>query len=736
MKLAKLNYTIQAFLRREYFDPDVLRALLVTIGLVVPLVVAHLLGYPLLGSFAAITAQLLLAAKIQTTYPQKALILFIFIIFISLTPLIGTWAGAHFWLTIICMAVIAGASSLAKELGAYGQVLGLCGVILFLISLPGPHSIEIGFDRMVAVWCGGLWAAFLLLLFWPFRADLPYYTNLALPWEISSNLAALLAYPPADNDTLEEQGQQKEITLRNAINSVLPFLRKKSRRYFFIRRDLLKIVRASSRFGATTLAMFANLENLRQPGQNKPYLIELQVCFAAAAAAARSVANALVLGREQAISELQNCISQLSQSVATVQLHLEQSELEVPAKLDLHRLIILLQSAIHYLQDAHFLLLRIQKKKEINAETPTTRRPSQLGLSLFVRRLFRFRNVPFKHTLRIMLLTALSISLYYGFNIPRGYWIALTIMVVLQPDYGTTQQKALQRVTGTSIGAILSTLLLLHPLPQGFLIGVIAIFCFFFVYLQPRNYTVSVVFVTMMLVAMFEVSGPIDWHIAAYRFFATVLGGVLAVVGAFLLWPDWERSQVRGILASGLKANHSLLLQLEHELEAQTGFHARIIADRRKAESANLAIGESVKRLQLEPGTKKQKLQIAQNIAFYNTRLTRELMSLGALLPSVGTNETFPEAITVMQQYTRLVADLIASIKTEVPFTETIPVDLPFPADLHVWQQPPAHLSANRKKQLHLDAETLKAELLHEQLNKIALSVQALGKAVQELNNL
>jgi hypothetical protein len=334
MNLSLVTNKVRSFLRHEYFDPDVLHALLVTSGLVVPLVVAQLMGRPLLGSFAAITAQLILAAKIQTTYPQKALILFLFLVLISLTPLIGTLVGAHFWLTIISMAIIGGASSLAKELGAYGQVLSLCGVILFLLSLQGPHDLEVGIDRMVAVWCGGLWASFLLLFFWPFRPDLPYYTNLALPWEISSNLAALLAHPPADNDALEEQGQKKEITLRNAINSVLPFLRKKSRRYFFIRRDLLKIVRASSRFGATTLAMYANLENLRQHGKNKPYLDELQVCFAAAAAAARSVADALVLGRKQAITELENRISHLIQAVETVQQHLDQSALELSTKLD------------------------------------------------------------------------------------------------------------------------------------------------------------------------------------------------------------------------------------------------------------------------------------------------------------------------------------------------------------------------------------------------------------------
>jgi len=80
---------LRSFLRQEYFDPDVMRALLVTSGLVVPLLFAHAFDIPAYGSFAAITSQLLLGAKIQTTYSRKAFILATSLIFISLAPLIG-----------------------------------------------------------------------------------------------------------------------------------------------------------------------------------------------------------------------------------------------------------------------------------------------------------------------------------------------------------------------------------------------------------------------------------------------------------------------------------------------------------------------------------------------------------------------------------------------------------------------------------------------------------------------
>ncbi|MDQ3291566.1 MAG: FUSC family protein [Bacteroidota bacterium] len=725
---------LHSFLRQEFFDPDVLRALLVTIGLVVPLVVSHALQIPAYGSFGAITAQLLLGAKIQTTYSQKAFILATSLIFISLAPFIGTLVGDHFWWAVIAMALIAGISSLAKELGAHGQSLSLCAVILFLLSLNGPHDLDTALYRMVATWCGGIWASIIILFFWPIRPNLPYYTNLAFPWELSGNLADWFAND--NSKELEEEVQKKEIVLRNAINNVLPFLRKKNRRFFYIRRDLLKTVRASSRFGATLIAMVPNLETIRRQNLTGPWLIDLQSCFNNASKAAKAVANVLILGRKKDLEYLDSCVTQLVRATQELEQHLQTNDLDISIRLDLHRILILFQSAIHYLQDAQLLLNRVEQKKSnlTNAFVPLQQQPLAKLFSIY--RLFNFRKVPLRHTLRLMILTSLSVGLFFAFDIPRGYWIALTIMVVLQPDYGTTQQKALQRVTGTTIGAALSTLLLIQPLPTGYYILLIATFCFSFIYLQQRNYTIAVVFVTMLLVAMFEISGAIDWHYAAYRLFATSLGGILAIIGAFLLWPDWERSQVRNIIAKGFLTNRDLLLQLQHELAAQTGFHARIIADRRKAEIANLNIADSIVRLQLEPGTKKQKLQVAQSISYQNKRLTRELTSFAALLPGFDRNESFPEAISALDLYAQILGKFAESIKTETPFNDSIPSDLPFPDIKSVLQPSSIPVSSKIKNQLHLDANTLKEELLHEQVKKIAVIIQDLGKAVQALNSL
>ncbi|MGV3588071.1 MAG: FUSC family protein [Adhaeribacter sp.] len=729
-----LRNTLKAFARKEFFNPDVLYAIIVTLGLVVPLAVGHYLDEPLLGGFAAVTGQNLLVIKFQHTYPQRALILFIGLIFITAAVLAGTLLGAYFGLAIFFMALIAGISSLLKEFGSFGQVIGFCAVIIFLLALPPPHSLDIGLDRYVAVWLGGLWAAFITLFFWFFLPDLPYYTSIARPWELSSNLAVFLASANVRKN-YAERVQEKEINLRQAINDVLPYLRLHHVRYFFIRRDLLKVVRASSRFGVTIMAMNHALEHLREHPKKHLFMPAVQERLFLAAAGAKIIVNALVLARPQELDKLTEIIIKLKTSTEQLQKLTDSNQKDFTIQVDLHRFITLLDSATHYLEDAHYLLTRIRQKKQL----PTTQVAAQNKTRLLppLRALFQFKNVPLKHTLRLMLVTSIGVALYLGFQIPRGYWIPLTVMVVLQPDFGTTQQKAMQRVLGTFLGGILGTMLLIHPFSPVIFILAITTFSFLFLYYQQRNYAVSVTFLTMMLVAMFEVSGPIDWHLAAYRLFATVLGVILSVTAAFLLWPDWERTKVRFVMARGLRANFNLLQQLHHELLSQTGFHARIIADRRKAESANIEIAESVKRLQLEPGTKKQKQKIAQNLAFYNVRLSRELLSLAALLPQIKVDTpTYAETDAYLSQAADQLEEIMTALITEKNVAGNIPKDLPFPAQKFNLELKPVLVSTATNTGLHLDTEILQTEIVHEQLNKISDAIFNMNQLVFNLNQL
>ena len=82
-------------------------------------------------------------------------------------------------------------------------------------------------------------------------------------------------------------------------------------------------------------------------------------------------------------------------------------------------------------------------------------------------------------------------------GLPHGYWAALTVLIVLRPDYGSTLQRGLQRAAGTVLGAGLgvATVLLAHLGNDVLLVAIgVSLFAAYAVF--PDNYLFFAVFLT------------------------------------------------------------------------------------------------------------------------------------------------------------------------------------------------------------------------------------------------
>jgi hypothetical protein len=73
---------------------------------------------------------------------------------------------------------------------------------------------------------------------------------------------------------------------------------------------------------------------------------------------------------------------------------------------------------------------------------------------------FTLESAIFRHALRLAVSLSLGVILYSITNLPMGYWVMLTTILVLKPNLGVTFQRFFQRIGGTILGAVVAAVLI------------------------------------------------------------------------------------------------------------------------------------------------------------------------------------------------------------------------------------------------------------------------------------
>ena len=125
------------------------------------------------------------------------------------------------------------------------------------------------------------------------------------------------------------------------------------------------------------------------------------------------------------------------------------------------------------------------------------------------------------------------IYLVQHFEVPHGYWVAVTLTVVLRPLHGLTRTKARQRIIGTVVGVVLA-LFLAWLLPAwGVAIALGVCLVLMSSYAMMNDYVRQVIFLTPTVVLLAPAGGAAVY--AAERAIATLIGTLLAGAQALLL---------------------------------------------------------------------------------------------------------------------------------------------------------------------------------------------------------
>src|SRR5690606_20984801 len=209
----------------------------------------------------------------------------------------------------------------------------------------------------------------------------------------------------------------------------------------------------------------------------------------------------------------------------------------------------------------------------------------------------------FRHALRMSVtlsMTYLILNLidFSEFGI---YWVLLTILVILKPGYGLTKERNLQRIIGTIIGGVIGALVLML-IPDMTARFIILVIFFLIAYSLFRiNYIIAVIFMTPYVLILLSFTGANTLEIAKERVIDTLLGGIIAFVSSYIIFPNWESLQIKKNMRELLIANYQYLAQAINILSGQKIAITDYKIARKEVYIASANMGSTFQRLLTEP---------------------------------------------------------------------------------------------------------------------------------------
>jgi len=556
------------------------------IGVALPLVAGLLTDHPLYGVSAAIGALPVGFASRQGVYRSRAAAALMTAAGVAVSAFVGAICGGTAWAAVLVAALWGFAYGIVASLGPSATAAGVNSVVALAIFGQFRYSPGEAAIQAALVFAGGLLQTLLLVSVWPFERFTRERTVLAAAYRALAAYAA--QFPEAklrapDAATLAKSSETladpQPFASRGEIAAFEALLSEAER----MRASLATL--ASDRYALVTMHAAPEVASAIE---------RIGTCAHDVLA---EIAGALEEARAPACAS-ETMWTSFDAPIATLD----------AARSD--------ATANRALGDAEALLGQLRSAWRAattpagDAEsgprtdrTPRTPRPPPVLEALAtIRANLSFRSEFAQHGVRLAVVLGLATLASHVLPMHRAYWIALTAALVLRNDFHSTFSRGFARIAGTLAGAVVASLVafVVRPYPETLLMLAVA-FAFAGYVVFNVNYAAYTVTVTGFVVFLLAFGG-LPEHVALIdRVEETLIGGALAL-GAYALWPTWERTLAPERLADMLeKQRRFASLVLRAYIDPERADAALIRDAQRDSWLARSSAEASVDRMLAEP---------------------------------------------------------------------------------------------------------------------------------------
>ncbi|MBU7582879.1 MAG: FUSC family protein [Nostoc sp. TH1S01] len=289
---------------------------------------------------------------------------------------------------------------------------------------------------------------------------------------------------------------------------------------------------------------------------------------------------------------------------------------------------------------------------------------------------FTFDSVIFRHALRLALITTFAEFIASILQIPRGYWITLTALVALKPNFGGTSETTVQRVIGTILGGIMGILLILLVQNQIAIAVCLLLLVFIAMSVRPLSYSLFTILLTPAIILLLNLISAGGWQVGVLRIIDSIFGGVLALVGSYLLFPRWERQQLPTQLEKTIRANLAYFQQvIANYLYPEQNVFASINNLRHQAALENANATAAAQRLFSEPRHVQGKIEPVMTLILYIRGFFSSVTTLAEHLREFSGQYQFTELQQLTDTIVQVLENLADSIQQKQPPQPLPPLD-------------------------------------------------------------
>lgn len=599
------------------------RAFRNAVGVILPLIAGFALGMPRGGLVVASGALNVSYSDGSDPYSDRARRMLASSVICAIAVFAGAISGQHQVAAIVLATAWAFIAGMANALGGAAPDLGVISLVTLLIYAAQPLTPRQAAISGVLALAGGLLQTALSVALWPVRRYDPERRALANLYLELANRATeplnAMSAPPASIHSEEAQQALLGLARDPGPDSI---------RY----RALLN---QAERIRLSLLVLSRLRARMERERHDYPAIEALTGYLGLASKILRQISDALLpspsaVNQENKLemfSALDRQISRLREQNAGS----PASFLSAVAKDALFQM----DALAGQLRAALDLAGNNVTLENVSASQPLARqtwREALAGRFAMLRENLNLQSATFRHALRLAILVSLGDVLGRMVSWRRTYWLPMTIVLVLKPEFTATFTRGVLRIIGTIVGLLLATALfhVIHP-AVALQLALIFLFVFFLRWLGPANYGVFAIVVSGLIVLLLAIAGVPPKDVISARGINTVVGGTMAII-AYRLWPTWERTRISERIARMLDAYRDYFHAVLRSGQVDASSVQEMERSRRAARVARSNLEASVDRLSSEPGATRDQMSRLNAILASSHRFIHAVMALDTIV--------------------------------------------------------------------------------------------------------